>query len=117
MQHFVQEKKLAQMVLFGYYDKESNINFVYPDLLYKAIKDYYNKQGIAFPWNKSTMCKELFLGGYLYQTEKQDRPQIRRKNPKTGKEETFIGLKQEKLHITYRYLQNRKITTEDNVNM
>ena len=63
------------------------------------------------------MCKELFLGDYLYQTEKQDRPQIRRKNPKTGKEETFIGLKQEKLHITYRFLHNTKITTEGNMNM
>lgn len=100
------------MVLFGYYDKENNMNLVYPDLLYKAIKDFYNQQGKVFPWNQGTMCKELFNGGYLYKTEKQQRPAFRRRDPKTGQETSFIGILQDKLHITFRHLKDRHIITE-----
>ena len=88
------------------------MNLVYPDLLYKAIKNYFNQQGKIFPWNQGTMCKELLLGGYLYQTEKQNRPQVRRKDPKTGKDMSFICILQDKLHITYRYRKDGHIVTE-----
>ncbi len=100
------------MALFGFYDENENINLVYPDLLYKEIKNFYNQQGIVFPWNKSAMCKELFNQGYLYKTSKQERPQIRRYNPKTKREETFIGILQDKIYITHRYNENGNILTK-----
>ena len=58
------------------------------------------------------MCKELFNQGYLYRTEHQERPQIRRYNPRSQQEETFIGLLPDKVHITCRYNEKGIILTK-----
>lgn len=109
---FMKQQDVMKEGFVGFYDKENNINLVYPDLLYKALKNFYNEQGITFPWNKSTMCKELFNQGYLYRTEHQERPQIRRYNPRSQQEETFIGLLPDKVHITCRYNEKGIILTK-----
>lgn len=87
----------------GYYDEKDNINMIYPDILYKAVKKFYNEQNVEFPMDKSTMCKELMTNGYLYKSEKQERPQIRRVNPRNKKNETFIGILQDKIYIMHKY--------------
>lgn len=109
---FMKQQDVMKDGFVGFYDEENNINLVYPDLLYKAVKNFYNAQGISFPWNKSTMCKELFNQGYLYRTEHQERPQIRRYNPRSKQEETFIGLLPDKVYITCRYIENGIILTK-----
>ena len=109
---FMKQQDVMKEGFVGFYDEENNVNLVYPDLLYKALKNFYNEQGITFPWNKSTMCKELFNQGYLYRTEHQERPQIRRYNPRSKQEETFIGLLPDKVHITCRYNENGIILTK-----
>ena len=96
----------------GFYDRSENVNYVYPDKLYIAVKKFYNEQGVTFPWNQTTMCKELFNQGYLYKTPKQERPQVRRKNPITQREESFIGLLQDKVYIACRYLERGIILTK-----
>ena len=96
----------------GFYDSSNEINYVYPELFYKSIKDFYTQQGLVFPCNKAVMCKELFNQGFLYKTYNQERPQIRRKNPRTKKEETFIGLKPDKMYIAVRYNENGTIFTK-----
>lgn len=100
---YMKAEEIFKEGFIGFYDKESNVNFVYPDLLYKAVKKFYSEQGIEFPLTKTAMCKDLMLKEYLYKTPKQDRPQVRRLNPRTKREETFIGLLQDKINITYRY--------------
>ena len=100
------------MDLFGFYDEDEKVNLVYPNLLDKAIRSFYNQQGIVFPWNQATMCKELFNQGYLYKTDKQERPQIRRYNPRTKQEETFIGVLQNEIYIACRYVENGIILTK-----
>lgn len=109
---FMKQQDVMKEGFIGFYDMENNVNLVYPDLLYKAVKNFYNEQGISFPWNKSTMCKELFNQGYLYRTEHQERPQIRRCNPRSKQEETFIGLLQDKVYIACRYLERGIILTK-----
>lgn len=109
---FMKQQDVMKEGFVGFYDEENNVNLIYPDLLYKALKNFYNEQGITFPWNKSTMCKELFNQGYLYRTEHQERPQIRRYNPRSKQEETFIGLLPDKVHITCRYNENGIILTK-----
>lgn len=109
---FMKQQDIMKDGFVGFYDEEEKVNLVYPDLLYKAVKNFYNEQGIAFPWNKATMCKELFNQEYLYKTPKQERPQIRRYNPRSKQEETFIGLLQDKIYITCRYNENGMILTK-----
>ena len=72
---------------------------VQPDLLFNKIKGFYNRQNEIFPLTKSMMCKELMEQGYLYTSSKQERPQIRRENPVTKKEQTFIGILTDKIFI------------------
>ena len=81
-------------------------NCIYPDLLYKSIRKFYNEQGMAFPFNKSTLCKELMINEFLYKTEKQDRPQIRIINPITKREESVIGILDTKMYIPRHYNEN-----------
>lgn len=100
---YMKSQEMNKDGFIGFYDKETNVNFVYPDLLYKAVKKFYNEQGMEFPLTKTTMCRELRIKEYLYTTPKQDRPQVRRLNPRTKREETFIGILQDKLNIPYRY--------------
>lgn len=109
---YLKQQEVIKDGFIGFYDEKENLNYIYPHLLYKAVKNFYNEQGIVFPWNQSTMCKELFNREYLYKTEKQERPQIRRYNPRTKQEETFIGILPDKLHITCRYNENGYILTK-----
>lgn len=105
-------KEIMTTGFIGFYDRSENVNYVYPDKLYIAVKKFYNEQGVTFPWNQTTMCKELFNQGYLYKTPKQERPQVRRKNPITQREESFIGLLQDKVYIACRYLERGIILTK-----
>lgn len=108
------KQELMQDGFVGYYKVEKNktgINLIYPDLLYKSVKNFYSQQGLLFPWNQSEMCKELFTQGFLYKTGKQGRPQIRRPNPRTNREETFIGVLQDKIDIACRYRHQGIILT------
>lgn len=100
------------MVLFGFYDEESKLYLIYPDRLYKVIRNFYASQGTEFQWSKATMCRELFLQGYLYKTENQDRPCIRRENPRTKMKESFLGILPKKMKITCRYIRNGEIFTK-----
>ena len=98
----------------GYFRVEKDktrVNLIYPDLLYKSVKNFYSQQGLLFPWNQSEMCKELFTQGYLYKTGKQERPQISRFNPRTNRLETFIGVLQDKIDIACRYRHQGIILT------
>ena len=100
---FMKREDVLKEGFIGFYDEKDDVNLIYPDILYKAVKRFYNEQNVEFPLNKTAMCKELMLKGYLYRTEKQDRPQIRRQNPITKKEETFIGILPNKIYIRCRY--------------
>ncbi len=109
---FMKMQDINKDGFIGFYDSSNEINYVYPELFYKSIKDFYTQQGLVFPCNKAVMCKELFNQGFLYKTYNQERPQIRRKNPRTKKEETFIGLKPDKMYIAVRYNENGTIFTK-----
>lgn len=98
--------------MFGFYDEENDINLIYPKLLHKAIVNFYDEQGIIFPWSETRMCRELLNEKYLYRTDKQDRPRIRRNNAKTKREESFLGVPQSKIHIACRYLEQGYILTK-----
>ena len=100
---YLKKEHIYKTEFIGFYDKERNINCVYPDLLYKQIRSFYNQQGVDFPFNKATICKELMTSGNLYKTEKQERPQIRIINPITKKEESTIGILADKIYIPCRY--------------
>lgn len=100
---YVKTEEFSKEGFAGFYDEKENIHIIYPDILYKAVKKFYNEQNIEFPMDKTTMCKELMNNGYLYKTEKQERPQIRRLNPRTKVNETFIGILQDKVYIMHRY--------------
>ena len=62
-----------------------------------------------FPFNQATICKELKNSGYLYMTPKQVRPQIRINNPITKREQSTIGILQEKLYIPCIYNENGEL--------
>lgn len=100
---YMKTQDIQKSGFIGFCDEKENINLVYPDLLYKAVKKFYNEQGVEFPWSCTAMCQELYENGILYKTAKQERPQIRRKNPRSKKEESFIGILQNKIYITCRY--------------
>lgn len=106
---YIKLKEIYKPEFIGFYDRERESAFVYPDLLYKKIRDFYRQQGVDFPFNKSTICKELMTNGFLYKTEKQDRPQVRMKNPITQKEETTVGLLTNKIYIPCIYNESGTI--------
>ena len=63
------EQELMKDGFVGYFNIEKDgtkLALIYPNLLYKEIKNYYNQQGLLFPWNQAEMCKELFTQDYLY---------------------------------------------------
>ena len=106
----MKREEINKAGFIGYYSED--VNWIYPELLYKAVKNFYQQQGTIFPWNKATLCRKLFEKKYLYTTAKQERPQVRRGNPITNKEESFIGIPKEKIDIPCRYLYRGTIITK-----
>ena len=96
---FTRLEEMKQNGFVGYLDSKNGMYLVQPDLLFNKIKGFYNRQNEIFPLTKSMMCKELMEQGYLYTSSKQERPQIRRENPVTKKEQTFIGILADKIFI------------------
>ena len=108
------EQELMKDGFVGYFNIEKDgtkLALIYPDLLYKEVKNFYNQQGLLFPWTQADMCKDLFVQDYLYKTGKQMRPQVRRYNPRTDKEETFIGLLDARVNIACRFKKQGIILT------
>lgn len=106
---YIKPKDIYKPEFIGFYDEERSTNFVFPEILYKKIRDFYKQQGVDFPFNQATICKELKNSGYLYMTPKQVRPQIRINNPITKREQSTIGILQEKLYIPCIYNENGEL--------
>lgn len=103
---YIKQENIYRPEFVGFYDEERNTNFVFPEILYKKVRDFYRQQGVDFPFNQATICKELKNNGYLYITPKQARPQIRINNPVTKREQSAIGILQEKIYIPCLYNEN-----------
>ena len=106
---YMKKDEIYKNGFIGYYDSTRKAYCVYPDLLYKYVRNFYTQQGVNFPINKATMCKELFINDKLYKTEKQDRPQLRIDNPITGKEQSVIAILEKEIYIPCKYNKNGKI--------
>lgn len=103
---YIKQEDIYRPEFVGFYDEERNTNFIFPEILYKKVRDFYRQQGVDFPFNQATICKELKNNGYLYITQKQARPQIRINNPVTKREQSTIGILQEKIYIPCLYNEN-----------
>ena len=91
--------------LIGYVDNKENdgdgLYYLFPDITYNLIIQFYKQQDIKFPISKSALWKYLDMEGYLYKTPKMQRRTVRRKIPNTENEIAFIPILQEKMKNIY----------------
>ena len=57
----------------GFYNRKENQLYLFPDLIYSQVTDFYIKQGIKFPIPKRSFWTYMYNNGCLYRNPKQKR--------------------------------------------
>ena len=56
--------------LVGFYNKDKDCYYLYPQKIYTSIVDYYSKENIKFPISEKSLWRYLLEEGFLYRTDK-----------------------------------------------